>query len=134
MTYDEKLKYLQRAFAIQTEINEKVETIKVLKERAESIISVLGHISRSGREDKLQKCISKAADLENEIIDRLDDLFTAQCEIQQLINSITNPLQRTVLEYRYIQLLTFEEIAAKIHYTITYVFVIHRKAVKELDI
>lgn len=68
----------------------------------------------------------------NDYMDEKQELEAKMKKIEDTIKSIPNFYQRTVLEYKYIDLLTFERIAHLMHYSVSGVFKYHRMGIESI--
>lgn len=66
-------------------------------------------------------------------IKRLREINAIKAEIQAAIETISDANQRAVLSLRYIGLMEWHEIAETMHFS-DYVYVIHRKALRNLNL
>lgn len=71
--------------------------------------------------------------LKAELISSVSRLMEYKREILKTINEIENPSYRLVLESRYINRMTFEEIAEKTHYDQRHIYRLHKKALDEVE-
>lgn len=119
-------------------INSKTEQAKEFKELAMCLKSIDYSKERvqisTGNEASFEKNIIKAIELEREILDSIDDLFRAKVTIENLIENLSNPLQRSVLRYRYINGFTFESIAEKLEISKKWAMELEGRGLHQIDI
>ncbi len=82
----------------------------------------------------MEGVIVKIIDLEHEIDEEIDRLVDLKQEIVSLIKKVKNPEYQTLLELRYLNFKTWEQIATEMHYSIQHTFRIHDKALSLLRI
>lgn len=128
--------YLSQAYRIDQRINSKLEQVRNLRELAVKATSTLSdtYSSGSGNKQKMEGVIVKIIDLENEIDEEIDRLVDLKQEIVSLIKKVKNPEYQTLLELRYLNFKTWEQIASEMHYSIQHTFRIHDKALSLLRI
>ena len=128
--------YLSQAYRIDQRINSKLEQVSSLRELAVKATSTLSdtYSSGSGNKQKMEGVIVKIIDLENEIDEEIDRLVDLKQEIVSLIKKVKNPEYQTLLELRYLNFKTWEQIASEMHYSIQHTFRIHDKALSLLRI
>lgn len=117
-------------------IESNMEEIKRLKEMAASIPTIDpsrefisgGPIVQS----KFSDLIDKAVDLENELIREIGEYLDAKKELYDILKKIS-PIHALVLRYRYLDRLTYEEIAEKLGCSVRRVYNLKNAAVKECE-
>lgn len=127
---------LSQAYRIGQRINSKLEQVQSLRELAVKATSTLSDTYSSGNSNKqkMEVVIVKIIDLENEIDEEIDRLVDLKQEIVSLIKKVKNPEYQTLLELRYLNFKTWEQIASEMHYSIQHTFRIHDKALSLLRI
>jgi DNA-directed RNA polymerase specialized sigma subunit len=128
--------YLSQAYRIDQRINSKLEQVSSLRELAVKATSTLSdtYSSGNGNKQKMEGVIVKIIDLEHEIDEEIDRLVDLKQEIVSLIKKVKNPEYQTLLELRYLNFKTWEQIATEMHYSIQHTFRIHDKALSLLRI
>ncbi|MDO4200319.1 MAG: DUF1492 domain-containing protein [Clostridia bacterium] len=128
--------YLSQAYRIDQRINSKLEQVRSLRELAVKATSTLSdtYSSGNGNKQKMEGVIVKIIDLENEIDEEIDRLVDLKQEIVSMIKQVKNPEYQTLLELRYLNFKTWEQIASEMHYSIQHTFRIHDKALSLLRI
>ena len=128
--------YLSQAYRIDQRINSKLEQVSSLRELAVKATSTLSdtYSSGNGNKQKMEGVIVKIIDLENEIDEEIDRLVDLKQEIVSLIKKVKNPEYQTLLELRYLNFKTWEQIASEMHYSIQNTIRIHDKALSLLRI
>lgn len=67
--------------------------------------------------DKIQTAVEKACLIEDKIVAEIDRLVDLREEIEAVIGAVPDPVQRELLERRYIQLQSLERIAVEMNYS-----------------
>ena len=111
---------MQRAERLIARINEQldVQGVNTSSEKVQS--------SSSG--DRTAKLIADLVDARNEFEDARDRALSAMREINAVIGMVTDPQQKRLLELRYIECKTWEEISGAMYISYRHVFNIHHKA------
>ena len=128
--------YLSQAFRLDEEINSKLEQVSRLRQLATKATGrfqaerISGTPQHSPMEDSLVKLI----DLEHEINDDIDRLVDLKREITVLIAKIGDVNHRLLLEMRYLAGNSWEEIALKMGYELRWVYRLHGRALKEMEL
>ena len=128
--------YLSQAYRIDQRINSKLDQVQSLRELTVKATSTLSdtYSSGNGNKQKMEGVIVKIIDLEHEIDEEIDRLVDLKQEIVSLIKKVKNPEYQTLLELRYLNFKTWEQIASEMHYSIQHTFRIHDKALSLLRI
>ena len=128
MRFDPK-EYLKRIEYINDDINsrlrEKSELKRAMAVRTSAITDIKVQESRSGRyDDKYMRYFEVAESID----ERIDELVDLKMKISNEIDMVDDPLYRLVLRNRYINLLTFEDIASMLNKSIRYIYQVHGDA------
>lgn len=129
-----KAEWLRRYQKINRRINRKCEEVSQLRELATKITPTLSDMPKGNQtSDKVSEAVSKIADLEKEIDAEVDALVAIRNQIQAAIEAIQDDTLKTLLEYRYIDGLTWEKIAVKMNYSYMHVCRLHGKAINVIE-
>ncbi|MGX7168932.1 DUF1492 domain-containing protein [Facklamia hominis] len=122
--------FLQQAFYLDHRINSKIEQIDSLNSLAQKATSTLSDMPKApGRNiSRLEEIIVKVVMLEEEINKDIDELVDLKVKITEVINEVPDKEQQMVLEKRYLNFLSFEQIAVDLNFSIQHVFRIHKQA------
>ena len=124
--------YLQRAVFLKKLIDDCDEKILEIRTEMESAGAI--------RYDKLNVQVTPEDPILRNIA-RLDALMTRAdllrleyyelfFEIQQRIEKMENPLQRDILRLRYLECMSFDQIAEELDYSLDYVYSVHSLALR----
>lgn len=121
--------YLQQYQNAEREINAKLDQIYRLRELATKTTQALTseHV-QSSAENKVEKIVTKIADLDAEVNAEIDRLVSMKHDIEKTIQQIPDASQRVVIERRYINGERWEQIAVELNYTYRNVCYLHGKA------
>ena len=75
----------------------------------------------------------KMLEIEDEINREIDYLQEVRKEVKSAISGVEDDTLRTLLEYRYLDGLTWEQIAGKMHFSERWVYKLHKKALKKVN-
>lgn len=118
--------WLNRARRIDEEIDRLLLLKKKTYDRLVSITAQIDSTSVSGTKD--QHKFDRLAEISGEIDKRVDELHEVKSEIFRTINKLDDRTERLVLIGRYLDNMSFEEIAVGIHYSYKQTCRIHGKA------
>ena len=89
-------------------------------------------VSGTGERSKVEKYILELWDVHNELQQEIAQLMKKSKEAEKLIQTLADDRHRAVLELRYLCAMTWEEIAAKLHFTVRWAHKLHREAIDAL--
>ena len=128
--------YLRQAYRLNELINSDLKELAQLKGWSTSIsssnLSGMPPSSTRNTEPSFVKCINKIVDLEKIINDEIDRFVELKKEIREVVNNVPDPDERLVLRCRYIEFLTWEQVAERMNYSIKQIHRIHSKALKNV--
>lgn len=81
----------------------------------------------------MEETIVKLIDLENEVNEDIDELIKLKAQIMETINQVDDPIYQLILQMRYTEGKTWEEVARGLGYDKRWVLRLHGKALKEID-
>lgn len=84
--------------------------------------------------DRMPNIIAKIVDLESQINREIDSFIDLKKEIHDAIDKVANCNEKLVLRYRYIEFLTWEQIAEQMNYSITQIHRIHANSLQNFII
>lgn len=128
--------YLSQAIWLDQRINSKLEQKKQLETLATRVTVDFtkekvsgGRSTNSPMEDATVKLI----DLCYEINEDIDKLVGLKAEILETISKVDDPVSQLLLQMRYIEGKTWEDVASALNYNNRTVFKIHGRALKEIE-
>lgn len=128
--------YLEQAYRIDQRINSKIEQVASLHNLATKANSTLTDMPGSPNRNihKMEDIIVKIVDLENEINQDIDMLVDLKTEIMQVIKKVDDLELQTLLEQRYLNFRTWEQIAVDMGYNVRHLYRMHDQALKKVQI
>lgn len=120
--------YLSQYRTLNDEINAKLEQKRELFALATSVSPSTTHGGGGNVSDKVGRTVAKLLDLEREINADIDRLVELRREIEEVIAGVPDERLRTLLELRYVNGLTFEQISQKMNYSFSQIRRFHKKS------
>lgn len=126
--------YLEQAYRLDQRINSKIEQVSSLRELAAKATSTITDMPRAATPNthRMEDIICKIVGLENEINADIDRLVDLKRELINMIKSIANPENQTLLELRYLCFKSWEQIAVEMGYSIQHIYRLRDKAIEEI--
>ncbi len=124
--------YLMQIRILDTKINSMLDTLENLRASVLRITPVLKQdvVSGGSAPDRMSTTMAKIVDLQNEINQTIDRYVDEKANIIRLLDKIHIPDYLQVLQKRYIEYQTFEEIAAEMHYSYCWICRLHGRALQ----
>ena len=134
MTNKDKIKYLKRYINLDREIERKLEEVARLRSKLTRVTEVYSTEPRGGGSiyGKTEEILAKIVDLEKEIDADVDRLVAVRDSIKSIIEAVEDDRERLLLQYRYLDGRTFEEIAVQMHYSWRQIHRLHSRALSNL--
>lgn len=136
MTFKEVKDFLNRGYKIKERIRAKEERITFWQDIATSTTAQLKPVyskNASTPTSKVETACLYIYDLENEIRDDILALVRIESEIDAVIkNSTLDTTDQTILEMRYQNCMTWEDIAIKLNYAYRWVLRRHNRSIYRL--
>lgn len=133
MTSQEKKKYLSKYQNLDSMINRKLEECEKWRDLAEKITPTLSDMPKSQISgNRVESAVEHIVELEQEINRSVDELVKLRKDIESSLQTVKDDTLRKLLEYRYIDGMTWEEIAVKMNYTYQWVCELHGRALQQL--
>lgn len=126
------IEYLQRAQTLNLRIDAGFERINQLRALAERRTTVYGRERTSGSSptDGRMDVVARIVDAERALDLQIDRMLEMKQEIANLIARVPDERMRSLLELRYLNGLTWEAVAERMHYTTRNVYNLHNAALK----
>lgn len=134
MTNQEKKAYLSGYKAGLLEIEQLEEEIKRLGAQAEGMRSMGGGVAGSSGDNPMQACIDQMLEFQRMLTERLAENMKLRESIENSIAAVEDGKLRLLLRYRYIEGMTFEEIAVKMFYSYMQICRLHGQALEQCSI
>lgn len=128
--------YLQRVYRLNELINSDLAELEELRALATSITP--GDVSKdkvqgNAQNDKIGNIVAKIVDLNTEINNEIDEYVDFKKEVRTKIMLVPDNTEKLILKYRYLEFLTWEQIAVNLNYTFQWVHVLHKRALKNFE-
>ena len=125
--------YLSRYRWQNDRINAKLEQVAELRRKAQTVCSGSSDGTHSSTPyDRIGEITARIVDLEREINEDIDRSIDVQREIRAAIATVPDERLRHLLELRYINCLTLEEIARRMDYSYKQICRLHGKALLQI--
>ncbi len=127
--------FLNRHYEISQSIDSKLEQVAELKSLAQKASPAVFSESRSsgGYSDRVGRTTARIIDLENQINEEIDRLIDVKTQIWEMIYSLPDSAQRTLLERHYLLHEGWERIAEKLGYSSRHITRLHNQALAALE-
>lgn len=129
--------YLQQAYRLNELIDSNQKELEQLRALSTSISSCdmsKERVQSSPQSyDKIGNIVAKIVDLNEIINSEIDNFVDLKTDIHNKIMQISDNTEKLILKYRYIEFLTWEEIAVKLGFTFQWVHVLHKKALNNFE-
>lgn len=128
-------RYLQQIRRLDTKINRDIEELHRLKAMVTKITPTLKQdvVSGGGTQDKLAEAMSKIIDFEEEINREIDCFVDARKAVTATIDKVEDARLHTVLNMRYVQFKTWEQIACYMGRSYQWVCKLHGTALQVVE-
>lgn len=126
--------YLSQYQKLNVRINAKLEQLERLRELSTKVSPSSGSGAPGGVSDRVGAIVAKICDEEKKINEMIDRLINLKSEIEHTIAAVPDETYRTLLELRYINGKTFEQIAVEMYYTYQWVCVLHGRALQYITV
>ena len=125
--------YLNRYRFLNDGINAKLMQVEDLRSKAQTVSGGNSTGTHSSQPyDRIGEITAKIVDLEREINEEIDRLVDIQREIRKAIAAVPEERLRTLLEYKYLNLLSLEEIAVHMNYSYPQICRLHGRALQSV--
>lgn len=125
--------YLRQIAVLDAKINRRQKEVEELKTLATHITTTAegDRVQSSGSMDRMAGIVARWVDLEEEIGQMIDHLVEVKHRIIGEIHQLTDDRYIRILEMRYVDRETFEQIAVTMHIDIRHIFRLHGYALQE---
>lgn len=127
--------YLRQYVQIEREIGRLLEERQRWIDLATRITPAYSDAPKGGQSGngKIPAAVERIAEQEEKIDAKIAELVGLQREIERLLNEVKNPDYRLLLELRYLQEMTWEQIAERMHYSWRHIVRLHGKALLQMQ-
>lgn len=132
---EQKIRYLSRYRRLNQRIDRLLEEQSRWREKAMRITPVLSPVpGGGGNGSPIERPMDKVLEIEKEVDREIDEMQIVRKEIRETLNQLEDENLKLLMEYRYIDGLTWEQIAVKMHYGFQWVCKLHGRALNRLKI
>lgn len=130
---EQKIRYLSRYRRLNARIDRLLEEKSRWRERALKITPTLSQAPGGGGSGSpIERPMDKVLEIDEEINREIDTLQTIRQEIRETLNQLEDESLKLLMEYRYIDGMTWEQVAVKMHYSYMQICRLHGKALKTI--
>lgn len=135
MTSKQKKEYLSKYLKLDKLINRKLEEREHWRDMATKITGTFSDMPKaSGGENRIETAVDHIAKLEHELNVAVSELTHLRKSIELSLQTVKDDTYRVLLEYRYIDGMTWEQISVKMSYTYQWVCKLHGRALQKIEI
>ena len=127
--------FLGQAYRLDQRINSKLQQIDSLRGLTQKVTQSYDNevVSRTRNVSSLEDAIIRLMEAEEQLNMQIDQLVDTKIEIGKLIEKVHNESYRLLLEKRYLCFLSWDQIAAEMHYSRRWVLNKHERALEVAD-
>lgn len=133
VTNAEKKVILLEYQAIERRIKRLLDEKRGWMEKATAVTPVLSDMPKGGGADKIQNAVCRIADIEADINRKIDRQIDLRARIETAICAIPDGRLRDLMRYRYIDGLTWEQIAVTMNFSYQWVCKLHGDALRKIE-
>lgn len=129
-----KIRYLSRYIPLSGRINRMLEEQyrwKCLAMKVTPNLSLTPGVGEGG--SPIERPMEKVEELEEKINQAIDELADIRMEIEDVLGQLEDDTLRKLMEYRYIDGLTWEQVAEKMHYSWRHTCRLHGEALAKIN-
>lgn len=130
----EKIKYLSRYIPLSGRINRMLEEQYRWKCLAMKVTQNFSPTPGGGESGSpIERPMDKVDELERKITQAIDELADIRMEIEAVLGQLEDDTLRELMKYRYIDGLTWEQVAEKMHYSWRHTCRLHGEALAKIN-
>ncbi len=134
MTIEEKKERLNRYLDLWADIEIKQQEIETLRSRAEKITNAISPLPGGGNKKDFTLTVDRIIEIQKKIDKKVQQACKEREYIGRIIDTVKSPLHRRVLQRKYINGDTFEQIAVYENKNYKYItYVIHPQALEMIN-
>ena len=132
---EQKIRYLSRYRRLNQRIDRLLEEQSRWRERALKITPTLSQAPGGGGSGSpIERPMDKVLEIEKEVDREIDELQIVRKEIRAALNQLEDENLKLLMEYRYIDGMTWEQIAVKMDISWRWSIKLHGKALGKIKI
>ena len=127
--------FMNRAYRLETRINNKTEQIQILRALAEKVTAAYGTeaVSHSRNVDSMADRLARISEAEETLRNALDELVAVRNKITETINRVDDVDCQTLLELRYLCMKPWNEIREIMGMSSAHMFRLHKDALRLVE-
>ncbi len=127
--------YLNRAYRLDTDINNRIDQLKHLKALSKRVTAVYGTevVSHSRNVNSMEDAVIRIMEAEARLTAQIDKLVSVRKEIQESIDLVADKDCRTLLNLRYMGMNAWDDICGKMEMSRSHVFRLHSTALSMVE-
>lgn len=131
---EQKIRYLSRYRRLNERIDRLLEEQSRWRERALKITPTLSQTPGGGGSGSpIERPMDKVLEIDMEINREIDELQTVRQEIRAALNQLEDENLKLLMKYRYIDGLTWKQVAKKMHYSWRHTCRLHGEALAKIN-
>lgn len=128
-----KIRYLSRYRRMSKRIDRLLEEQNRWREMALKITPVLSQTPGGGESGSpIERPMDKVLEIDEEIKREIEELQTVRQGIRSALDQLEDENLKLLMEYRYIDGMTWEQVAVEMHYSYMQICRLHGKALKTI--
>ena len=130
---EQKIRYLSRYRRMNARIDRLLEEKRRWWELALKITPSLSQAPGGGEHgSRVERPMDKVMEIEAQITREIDELYTVHQEIKGTLSQLEDENLKLLMEYRYIDGLTWEQVAVEMNYSYMQICRLHGKALNAI--
>lgn len=127
--------YLSQAYRLDQRINAKLEQVSLLRQLATKVTNTIDNevVSHTRNVHSMEDAIMRIMDAENDLNRDIDTLVDLRTDISYRIRQVKSVEYQLLLEYRYILMKGWTEIADLLEREERYIYKLHGRALIEFE-
>lgn len=135
MTNQEKVQFLSGYTLLGKEVDRLAQEICLWEKRKDALCPFSEpHYETDGQNEELSKRQQEIGRLQKQLQKKIRDMLFLRRKIDRAIQGLENDTQRLLCSLRYLDGLTWEEVAEKMFYSVQHVHKIHVKALSHMEL
>lgn len=131
---EQKIRYLSRYRRLNQRIDRLLEEQSRWRERALKITPTLSQTPGGGESrSPIERPMDKVLEIDEEISREIDELVKIREEIEAVLGQLEDRNLRDLMKYRYIDGLTWEQVAEKMHYSWRHTCRLHGEVLAKIN-
>lgn len=134
MTNQEKKQWLMEYRRLEAACDALIDERTRWMSRAAKVTPTYTDLPRAPGGDRIQTAVDHIAEIDAQIGREIEEIERRRADTIEAIRGVADARLRTLLKLRYIDGLTFEEVAVRMHYSWRQICNLHGKALEQIKI